>query len=253
MEKNRDDYIEMDYSKDFPFDIIAKEETVYIVDYSISPEEMTRLYLITNNVIWCDHHKTAIAKYEDYPRDIDGLRNINHSGCELTWLYMNDSCAPEMIPEPIRYIGDKDTWQWKYKPTSEYFCDGLESLDLHPLNALVWDAIFSDPERVIKLGRFFLSYKTQRNKEYLEAFGYKAKFEGFDALAINIGKVGSEVFESLDMMPTIGIMYVHTGDTYHVSLRSEIVDVSDLALKYGGGGHAGAAGFECVELPWVKL
>lgn len=47
-------YIKMDYGREFPFDKIKKNETVYIVDYSIEPSEMDKLLKITPNVTWID-------------------------------------------------------------------------------------------------------------------------------------------------------------------------------------------------------
>ena len=52
----KDEFIEMDYSKPFPMDKINKDEMVYIVDFSISPEEMRSLLKITKDVTWIDHH-----------------------------------------------------------------------------------------------------------------------------------------------------------------------------------------------------
>ena len=42
------------------------------------------------------------------------------------------------------------------------------------------------------------------------------------------------------------------GDKWTVSLYSTSVDVSEIAKKYGGGGHKGASGFHCKELPFMK-
>ena len=47
-------------------------------------------------------------------------------------------------------------------------------------------------------------------------------------------------------------MFAFNGDFHKVSLRSKTIDVSKIALKYGGGGHKEAAGFECVKLPWEE-
>ena len=35
-------------------------EVVYIVDYSLSPAEMEHILNVTNNVVWIDHHISAI-------------------------------------------------------------------------------------------------------------------------------------------------------------------------------------------------
>ena len=53
--------IEMTYAKPFPLETVRKDEQIYIVDYSISPDEMRQL-LLTKNVTWIDH-QVAIEKY----------------------------------------------------------------------------------------------------------------------------------------------------------------------------------------------
>jgi nanoRNase/pAp phosphatase (c-di-AMP/oligoRNAs hydrolase) len=47
--------------------------------------------------------------------------------------------------------------------------------------------------------------------------------------------------------------FVFDGEQYTVSLYSKTVDVSEIAKKYGGGGHKGAAGFQCKKLPFMKM
>ena len=60
------EFVEMSYEKSFPMDTIKPNERVYIVDYSISPDEMRELLKITTDVTWIDHHKTAIEKYDGF-------------------------------------------------------------------------------------------------------------------------------------------------------------------------------------------
>ena len=49
------------------------------------------------------------------------------------------------------------------------------------------------------------------------------------------------------MMP-----FVFDGSKWTVSIYStnKNIDCSELAKKYGGGGHKGAAGFQCENLPF---
>ena len=46
--------------------------------------------------------------------------------------------------------------------------------------------------------------------------------------------------------------FVFDGTQFTISLYSEVVDVSEIAKKYGGGGHKGASGFHCKQLPFSK-
>ena len=57
--------IEMDYDKVFPIETITKSETIVIVDFSLSEEMWLKLFEKTDNIIWIDHHKSAIEKYTE--------------------------------------------------------------------------------------------------------------------------------------------------------------------------------------------
>jgi hypothetical protein len=46
------------------------------------------------------------------------------------------------------------------------------------------------------------------------------------------------------------VPYTHDGKQWIVSLYSDKMDVSEIAKRHGGGGHKGAAGFVCSELPF---
>jgi len=134
LENNIEDYIEINYGMDFPLKLIEEDEDVFIVDYSIELEVMDKLLDITSNIFWIDHHITAIEKYINYPHNLQGLRNVEYSGCVLTYIYLYN-VSFDQVPMPIRYIGDRDTWQWEYGHETKIFCSGAELYDLHPLSS----------------------------------------------------------------------------------------------------------------------
>jgi len=245
-------FVEMDYGREFPLNMVDKGDKVFIVDYSIEPEIMEQLQAKCEAVIWIDHHKTAIEKYEDYPKNISGLRSVDYAGCVLTWFYMNGLAVIDDVPAYIRMIGDRDTWQWKYGDRTRYYCSGAELYNLNPLESFNWSVVMEETDYIIEQGKTVEKYKTQHNREFMEAFSYKTTLDGHSAIAVNMFLVGAEVFAGQLEDVDIGILYVHNGSEFKVGLRSERVDVSEIALKYGGGGHAGASGFMCKELPWLK-
>jgi len=83
------EFVEMSYGKPFPFADITENEQVWIVDYSIAPEDMDILLDITADVTWIDHHKTAIEKYAEYTREIRGVRDVSEAACTLAWKYIH--------------------------------------------------------------------------------------------------------------------------------------------------------------------
>jgi oligoribonuclease NrnB/cAMP/cGMP phosphodiesterase (DHH superfamily) len=58
----------INYGDKFPWEEINSDDIVYMVDFSLSAEEMDRLNNhLQQNLIWIDHHIGAIREYEDMP------------------------------------------------------------------------------------------------------------------------------------------------------------------------------------------
>ena len=74
--------IGVDYGDDFEklTSMIEMEEVIFIVDFSFDVELMKSL-IMEYNLIWIDHHQTAIAKCDGY--SIAGKREVGKAGCEL--------------------------------------------------------------------------------------------------------------------------------------------------------------------------
>lgn len=166
----------INYGKEFPFGDIEKSERIYILDYSIEPKEMERLLNITEDVIWIDHHKTAIDKYKDFlwvdsegnSLDLLGIRDIESAGCCLAYNWVRTNRSPYQfmdtgIPFYIRLVGDRDTWQWKYGDTTKRFFAGLEAEDTFPRapiwNELRWDNKSDTLNKLVANGRVIQKYK----------------------------------------------------------------------------------------------
>ena len=98
-----------------------------------------------------------------------------------------------------------------------------------------------------------LKYRDGWAKEYLKRFGFEVDFEGLNCFAVNLGNCNSEYFKSLPEGKYDAFMpFAYNGEKWTVSMYSKTHDVSDICKKYGGGGHAQAAGFTCEELPFKK-
>jgi len=261
-------FIEINYGMPFPFDIIQQDEQIYIVDYSIEPQEMLRLLEITKDVTWIDHHKTAIAKYVDFPCDIRGVRVDGVAACMLTYCYLHhmtdrgigtiipfDTSMTEKAPKFTKLITDWDVWKFEYGNDTRNFITNFNTRDFCPWSSN-WDDFFiNDCERIcdifIRDGAMMNRFRDQWAKEYCRVKGFETVIDGRKAFAMNLGMCNSEYFKSISgydiLMP-----FCFDGETWTVSMYSQTVDVSEIAKKYGGGGHKGASGFQCKELPFVK-
>lgn len=268
--------IAMDYDKPTPFDRIAPGDEVWIVDFSIPVTDMDKLLSITPNVVWCDHHKTSIEKYKDYPITIEGLRVDGIAGCELTCIYSKikrlegfkcygslpiilspkTHSYKDYVPYFTQLIGDRDVWKWEYGEETEFFYLGLQMFDMNP-ESNVWDMLINSEYHLnlIESGKVIKKYRDSWAKEYVDKFGFPVTFEGYRCYAVNIGKSGTEFFGEKVKEYDILIPFIYTKDgnwTFSLYSVNENVDCSELAKKYGGGGHRGAAGFLAKTLPFKR-
>lgn len=274
------DFRKINYGMKFPFHDIKQDEFVFIVDYSIEPEEMWQLLSITKNVFWIDHHQSTIETYKDFKCDVKGIRITGEgiSGANLTWLYFKYMCDEDWeqieradekyvmsllrefsknTPQLAKYTALWDTFSWS-KKSEEYvkaFHYAFESYDFDALSPLlntlngdegIYEAVkFIDD--MIKDGLSIIEYLAANAEQYLRAYGFETTFEGHKVYAINRALINSDFFESIDASKyDMFIGFSFNGSMWEYQLRSaeqDKVNVYELAVKYGGGGHPNAAGF----------
>lgn len=239
--------IGIDYGDDFPWEVIKKDEIVYMVDFSLEPfcdmEKLNDMCLLT----WIDHHKTAIAEaqkrsFEAYKQKI----RLSLAGCELTWEF----CHPDtMMPITVYLLGRYDVWDHG-DPRVLPFQYGMGLFDTNPENIEFWEKHLNGfyPEIMVK-GDDIIEYRSKEDKKYCENCAFEVEFEGLKFIVINRILTNSKIFDSFydpnkhDGMMTFG----YRNKQWKVSMYSdkEDIDLSLIAKKHGGGGHKGACGFQC--------
>lgn len=251
-------FFEMNYGYSVPFDQIHKNEIVYIVDFSLEIEQMDAISKITENIIWIDHHKSSIEKYGSYQYNFSGIRSTKYSGCMLTYLYLTNRINwierdPEdlmkeiEIPTMVKLCDDYDIWRF-LNPDTRAFHAGF-SIQPHDPEDEIWE-----PQsalvlaNIIEHGKVILKYHAGLMETLIKSYGYETSFEGYKCYVLNQGLISSDDFDSIDVkLYDILIGFIYDGEKYIYSLRSRIKDggpdVSKIAMKYGGGGHAEASGF----------
>ena len=277
---------EVDYGRPFPIQEIKPGDTVWIVDFSIEPDMMRQILDAGHFVFWVDHHVSAIAKYKEF--DWKKLKTIRctsseYAACVLVWgvikflggkigLDYGDitdlvietihDCWEE-IPLATRYVGDYDSWAHRYRPDSTHFILGSSLADMDP-HSDFWDDVNTGRNDLMRStlehGSVIERYRDSFNEEYRSRYAYEVEWEGHKCLVMNMGHGSSLAFGPLSYAYNICICAVFNGECWTVSLYADQargVDVSKIAAKYEwegrrGGGHKGAAGFQCGELPFRK-
>ncbi|HOB90022.1 MAG TPA: DHHA1 domain-containing protein [Candidatus Colwellbacteria bacterium] len=236
--KDRAIYWPMEYQVPPPA-ILKSASEVYMVDFGFLAEIMKTLaskYKITA----IDHHqsqKQAIKFAKE------SVFDIKHSAAVLTWNHLNPK---KPTPELLRRIEDVDLWKFKIKDTKE----AVAWLESHEQDFKLWDKLirdFQNPKKrsaFLKEGAAILRYQEQTVKELSDA-AVPAVFEGKKAMVVNSPILASQIGNRLASKEgRVAIIWSNKNKKIFVSLRSiGQTDVSELAKRYGGGGHKHAAGF----------
>ena len=262
-----EDFICMDYTRKLDLSLIDKGELIYIVDYSLEPDEMQDLLKKAGKVIWIDHHKTAIDKYKDFPElnEISGFRFDGISATGLTWLYVNGNVVDtgnyakdyyymmkklEKAPLSIQLINDWDVWNHFNYDTKPFMVALNSEIDCwkSPKESLWYDLYRNDSlvKDFIEKGRVMTKFRDGWASKFRFNYGFTINLEGYHVFCLNLGNANSEYFGDLinNFDAVMTFCYKGTLNLFNASIYSNgNVDVSEIAKKFGGGGHKGASGF----------
>lgn len=219
------------------------DKTVYMVDFSYKRPVMEELISKANMLVHIDHHTSAIT-------DMDGFeapkfekfysRENTASGAMLAWQYFFPN---ESAPALIEHIDDRDRWQFKLDGTREVNAVAF-SYDYDFAN---WDYMSSQPIEELKTeGKAILR---RHNKDIKELSGVVVRKMMIDNYVVPVANVpyqyGSELCNILCQGEPFAAYYYDKPGGREFGLRSaeDGVDVSEIAKKFGGGGHRNASGF----------
>lgn len=248
--KNKADYIGVEHGEDaLP---AISEKDVYLIDICYSEDVMRSLLARNKKVVVLDHH---VSQRNVVGISTEHIYDTARCGSVIAWNYF---FPDEPIPKLLRHIQDVDLWQFKVRHTKEL----MAALDEYPFDFELWNSIADEWEDVhavkkyIAAGSIVLAYEN-RVLERMVRHAERVDFNGHAAYAVNSPILESEIGNWIVRhKKTIAIIWSYKGKEVRVSLRSDgRTDVSELALRYGGGGHKAAAGFAFdvqLEFPWKR-
>ena len=284
------EYLSMEHGKiktptdfDMKVSLAAKDNDVYILDFSFPREVMDALFKHAKRVVWLDHHKTAFEMWckgvpekgwicqrlnctEDNPSgNVHIELNNNKSGALIAWEYFHPITK---VPKLVQHIDDRDRWQFKLEGSKELHA-ALASYK--PWTFEMWEAHFLVGD--IRFGALkdegaaLLRAHNQNVQAalkqtvgckitiYTEQYGCTREIGlAANAPAFLASDLGHEL---ANHSGTFGLVWSMAGDgQIHCSLRSNgEYDVSAIAKVFGGGGHRNAAGFSTdidTLVSWLK-
>lgn len=243
---------------------------VYILD--LPPDcisELPDINEVGRRLTWIDHHKSAIEKW---PAEIPGYRIDGVAACRLAWQWFtgfqnrfgNDTPIKEdftarRVSEPfsVTLAGEYDVWQHENSNgediTFQFGLDAMSEID--------WLVLLSEhAEEYVKemlyRGKSAQQCYKKRDAEIVTQLGFDLRFEGLNFIALNTARCNSQTFEAAVKPEHDGCLaFYWNGKTFIVSLygvpHKPDVDLSEIAVKHGGGGHKQACGFQEKWLPWL--
>lgn len=223
---------------------------VILVDFSLPRQQLLDLHGKAASLVVLDHHKTAEA-------DLVGLDfclfDQQHSGAVLALQEIRQHLAPgtpftklEML---ANYVQDRDLWAWRL-PDSRAVSAGLA---LWPRDFAQWsqevaqdrnaDALVN---RLVQTGTLVLRRDSVLQDMIAEHVRFGI-FCGIRAAMVNTSVFASEMGARFNTQVDLVVSwYQQQNGTYLYSLRTRRdspVDASEIAQRFGGGGHKVAAGF----------
>ena len=217
---------------------------VYILDFCFLPELLQVIEQRAAKLVVLDHHKSAAEKLTGFACRCGVVHfDMDKSGARLAWDFFQSDRA---LPDLIRYIEDRDLWNWKY-PESAGF---LAALDMEPMDFERWAEIASFS--AAQLAGFMARGQAMDEKfcklaEDIAANAEPVSFNGQPGLMVNApGIFHSLVGEILSKKcGTYALLWsANKNGVIKAGLRSQRgYDCIPLAESMGGGGHAQACGF----------
>jgi oligoribonuclease NrnB/cAMP/cGMP phosphodiesterase (DHH superfamily) len=234
-----------------PIRASVKNKKLFIVDFSFDAETLGRFQDSAKEVHWYDHHITAVPTLKKIGW---GVIDLKECGATLTW---KQEFPDVPLPRILEYVRDKDLYEWKLPQSREIsmYLRGVDGIT-NPNNE-VWKKLMdglsqTEWEQMVREGDTALRYQKSTIQRGLKN-AFPVDFHGHRALAVNWSLEASDMGEYIykELGYEVAVIFYYTGKIWNFSLRSEAVDVSNLSLKYGGGGHPGAAGFRQDNIEWL--
>ena len=259
---------------DTPSDIptpamIQPFDSVIIVDYTLPCETM--LWLKANkHLIWIDHHFSSInTAIEKGYNDVDGLRCQPGElicGAELSWRYFEKSPLPRFL----QLTGDQDTYrnsrtpEFKQEVMPFFYATQLIMECLNPANFHSPDFLLPTAEsyrnddwcnELIEKGSLIQEYNRIHYAGLRREAAFVRNIWGLRVYCFNSAGHGSSIInDGFDpALHDAMMLFSYNGATWSYGIYTDIiakpqVNLAQIAKRYGGGGHQGAAGFSTREL-----
>lgn len=249
------DYIAVQYGEPVVEGLAGRD--VYIVDFCYElAEQVEELKRITRKLVVLDHHESSRRNVESVPEHVF---DVKRAGATIAWTYFHPETP---LPRLMTYLEDGDLYHYALPETRDIF----SYLLVIPFEFAAWDTLArgleddAERERILNTAAAYTEFFGALARSSAER-AKKVRFEGYEVYFVathpNITMKSYVAYELYTKHPPFALVVTAHPDGFGVSIRGDgSVDVSKIAVKYGGGGHPGSAGFfipNGSEMPWVEI
>lgn len=245
-------------------------KNVLFVDFSLKHLQMTQFAnggntgTVPRSIVVLDHHKTAEAELADWSSphlrldDVPLLLakantetgypivaqfDMAKSGARLAWEFVHPGSD---MPHLLQHVEDRDLWRFEIPGTAEISA----ALRTHPHEFKTWTRLAGNVGDLRKEGAGILRGHTKIVRQCCE--NAYTDMVGEDRVPmVNVpyhyaSDCANELLAMYPDAPFAAAWFLRGDGQVQFSLRSENgrKDVSEIAQRYGGGGHRNAAGFQ---------
>jgi oligoribonuclease NrnB/cAMP/cGMP phosphodiesterase (DHH superfamily) len=239
-----------------PPDVSCRD--VILVDFSYKRPVLYQMNSAAKSLLILDHHKTAAEDLGDFiePPEwaawqtihgsepaslrVAALFDMNRSGAMIAWDYFFPRMEP---PQLLKHIQDRDLWLFKLDGTREIQANVFS----YPYDFDIWDTLMAmDVQRLRDDGAAIERKHFKDIRELIAVTKRRMLIGGFIVPVANLPyTLTSDAGNFMAQGEAFAACYWDTSEGRVFSLRSTAAgtDVSEIAKRYGGGGHRNAAGF----------
>lgn len=230
-----------------PPDVTGQD--VIILDFSYKASVILEMCKKAQSIKIIDHHLSTINDLAGLDSLASNLRlclDQNYSGAMLAWRhFIGEDHAP---PKLLEYIQDRDLWRFEL-PNSREVSAALFS---YPYDFALWRKFYADHgndtiDCLAREGAAILRKQEKDLAELIPQLRSKMIIAGQPVPVVNLPyTLASEAGHILARNEIFAASYYITQVHWVFSLRSSFdgIDVSEVAQKFGGGGHRHASGFK---------
>jgi len=222
------------------------DRLVFMVDFSYKRDVVEQMIKKAKSVVLIDHHKTAIADLADLP-GLNFYTDLERSGATLAWAFLNSDKDISERPLLLGHIEDRDLWRFKLSGTRE-----IQSFVFsHEYEFEQWDRMMkADHVELLKMTASGAAIERKHQKDVAELVSVCKRRMTIGGVNVPVASLPytmvSDAANIMSKNEPFAACYWDTEDSRIFGLRSVEggMDVSTIALQYGGGGHEHAAGFK---------